>query len=70
MTSPTVIQHLCSASIGVALFVGKDISEQELIKRADMAMYQAKEAGRHTVRLFETTLFSPERPASNSQAGI
>ena len=68
--SPTVIQHLCSASIGVALFVGKDISEQELIKRADMAMYQAKEAGRHTVRLFETTLFSPERPASNSQAGI
>ena len=52
---PTVIQHLCSASIGVALFVGKDLSEQELIKRADMAMYQAKEAGRHTVRLFAAT---------------
>ena len=50
--TPAVIEHPCSASIGIALFAGKDLSEQELIKRADMAMYQAKEAGRHRVRLF------------------
>ena len=57
--TPAIIEHLCSASIGVALFVGKDLSEQELIKRADMAMYQAKDAGRHTVRLFAATPSSP-----------
>jgi diguanylate cyclase (GGDEF)-like protein/PAS domain S-box-containing protein len=44
-------------SIGVALFFsGMDKQEKsvdELLKRADMAMYQAKAAGRNTVRFFD-----------------
>jgi len=43
--------HLCSASIGVSLFKGADVSVGELLKRADTAMYQAKAAGRNTVRM-------------------
>ncbi len=46
-------QHHSSPSIGVALF-GRDIKDiDELLKRADLAMYQAKAAGRHTIRFFD-----------------
>ena len=49
-----VIEHRCTASIGVALFLGMAFSEEEGIKRADVAMYQAKEAGRNSVYVYET----------------
>ncbi|MFX7804614.1 diguanylate cyclase, partial [Acinetobacter baumannii] len=44
-----VIDHHCSASIGVVLFLGEPGTEDDCLKRADGAMYQAKQAGRHTV---------------------
>ncbi|NMG29821.1 sensor domain-containing diguanylate cyclase [Aromatoleum evansii] len=47
------IEHRCSASIGVTLFTGSDANEDEVIKRADAAMYQAKEAGRGAVRFVD-----------------
>lgn len=40
-------------SVGVALFGGVVHGIGELLKRADMAMYQAKGAGRNTVRFFD-----------------
>ncbi len=40
-------------SIGVALFSGQSQSLDELLKRADMAMYEAKTAGRNTMRFFD-----------------
>ena len=40
-----------SASIGVAGFQGTDDTAEQLLARADAAMYAAKEAGRGTVRL-------------------
>jgi diguanylate cyclase (GGDEF)-like protein len=42
-----------TASIGVALFSPGEYSTQELIKQADVAMYQAKDAGRNTMRFFD-----------------
>ncbi len=47
------IEHRASASVGIALFHDKQPSPDELIKRADLAMYQAKAAGRNTWRFFE-----------------
>jgi len=45
--------HHTSPSIGVALF-DKDMKDiDELLKRADLAMYQAKAAGRNTIRFFD-----------------
>jgi diguanylate cyclase (GGDEF)-like protein/PAS domain S-box-containing protein len=44
------VEHRCSASIGAVLFVNHEISQDEILKRADTAMYQAKEAGRNMVR--------------------
>ncbi len=46
-------QHHTSPSVGVALF-DKDMKDiDELLKRADLAMYQAKAAGRNTIRFFD-----------------
>ena len=50
--SPPII-HRCTASAGVAMFVGAGISANALLDRADGAMYQAKEAGRDRVHCFD-----------------
>ncbi len=49
-------EHHSSVSIGVGLFHGRQITVDELLKRADTAMYQAKSAGRNAVRFFETDM--------------
>ncbi|PQA76988.1 EAL domain-containing protein [Rhodoferax sp. TS-BS-61-7] len=41
-----------SVSIGIAMFGGPDSDQDELLKQADLAMYQAKADGRNTVRFF------------------
>ena len=43
-------------SIGVSLFRGNEESVDDLLKHADMAMYQAKESGRNAVRFFDPTV--------------
>jgi diguanylate cyclase (GGDEF)-like protein/PAS domain S-box-containing protein len=42
-----------SPSIGITLFHQEDADVSELLKRADLAMYQAKAAGRNTLRFFD-----------------
>ncbi|WP_333872878.1 EAL domain-containing protein [Methylobacter sp.] len=46
-------KHYTSASIGISLFINYDVTREEILKRADAAMYQAKSAGRNTLRLFD-----------------
>jgi diguanylate cyclase (GGDEF)-like protein/PAS domain S-box-containing protein len=41
-----------SVSIGVALMDAQNSSREEIFKQADLAMYQAKAAGRNTLRFF------------------
>lgn len=45
-----------SASIGVAIYPEHATSGIELIKRADMAMYHAKETGRNNVQFFDQSM--------------
>lgn len=47
-----LLQYRCSASIGVTLFLNGDASQDAILKRADTAMYQAKESGRNKVCFF------------------
>ena len=46
------IEHHCSTSIGVVVFLGHDVSQNDLMKCADAAMYQAKDEGRNAIRLY------------------
>lgn len=48
--------HHCTASIGVTSFRGHDTPIDELFKQADMAMYQAKTAGRNHLRFFDPAM--------------
>lgn len=50
----TTIEHRCTSSIGVALFIDHEFSPEDILKRADMAMYQAKEAGRNLVWFYDS----------------
>ncbi|MEY3446052.1 MAG: hypothetical protein RIR45_807 [Pseudomonadota bacterium] len=46
-------EHHSTPSIGIALFQDDLLTVDELLKRADLAMYQAKAAGRNTARFFD-----------------
>jgi len=56
ITHPTLgdnlIQFESSASIGATLFLGNQIKSSNIIKRADMAMYEAKKMGGNQVRFY------------------
>ncbi len=45
--------HFSTVSLGITLFHDKETSNDELLKQADLAMYQAKAAGRNTRRFFD-----------------
>lgn len=46
-------EYQSTSSIGVALFSDHNQSQEELLKHADIAMYQAKKSGRNTLRFFD-----------------
>ena len=46
-------EYRCTPSVGVAMFGVHGQSHEDLLKHADIAMYQAKRAGRNVVRLFD-----------------
>jgi diguanylate cyclase (GGDEF)-like protein/PAS domain S-box-containing protein len=45
-------EHHSTPSIGVTLFNGQQATIDELLKQADLAMYQSKAAGRNAMRFF------------------
>jgi diguanylate cyclase (GGDEF)-like protein/PAS domain S-box-containing protein len=46
-------EYHSTSSVGIALFRDRDETVDELLKQADLAMYQAKAAGRNTIRFFD-----------------
>ncbi len=53
-------------SIGATLFCEQHQSMEELLKQADIAMYQAKKAGRNTIRFFDPKM----QEAINTRAAL
>ena len=45
--------HHSTPSIGITLFSGHQENTDDLLKRADLAMYQAKASGRNSLRFFD-----------------
>ncbi len=46
------VEHHCTSSIGVVLFAGHEACQEDILKWADIAMYEAKESGRNIIRFF------------------
>jgi diguanylate cyclase (GGDEF)-like protein/PAS domain S-box-containing protein len=49
-------EYFSTTSIGLTLFRGQDVSADVLLKQADVALYQAKGAGRNAVRFFSPSM--------------
>ena len=52
------LHYNISGSIGVALFGAKDEPVVEVLKRADVAMYQSKQGGKDTIRIYDARVQS------------
>ncbi len=50
----TTVTHRCTSSIGVVLFIDHEISADDVLRRADLAMYRAKDSGRNAIRFFDS----------------
>jgi len=59
-------EHHSTASIGVTLFGARPETTEELLKQADLAMYQAKAAGRNALRFFDPRM----QAAVNARVGL
>ncbi len=53
--------HRVSTSVGVALYPEHGATQEELMANADIAMYQAKDAGRNRWRIFDKNELGKER---------
>ncbi len=51
--SELTVEHHCYASIGVAMFLGEGLSQDDIMRRADDMMYRAKETGRNRVLFYD-----------------
>ena len=49
----STVKHHCTTSIGVVVFLGDLTNPVDILKRADDAMYRAKDDGRDVIRLFD-----------------
>lgn len=48
-----IVNHRCSASIGVVIFSGDQTSGEQILNCADTAMYEAKKSGKNVTRFYE-----------------
>lgn len=49
-------EYHSTTSIGATLFRGHEVGADELLKQADIAMYQSKTAGRNAIRFFDPVM--------------
>lgn len=64
------LEHHNTASIGVTLFSDRQDNIEDLLKQADMAMYEAKNAGRNTLRFFDPTMQATLAARAALEAGL
>ncbi|MCX7145050.1 MAG: EAL domain-containing protein [Sulfuritalea sp.] len=57
-------------SIGVSLFANHEMTIDELLKQADLAMYQAKAAGRNAMRFFDPAMQAVVTSRAALEAGL
>jgi diguanylate cyclase (GGDEF)-like protein len=50
---PVLVEHRCTASIGIVLFINQEHSREDILRWADAAMYHAKNDGRNSFKFYE-----------------
>lgn len=60
----------CSVSIGMNLFLGRETDSDELLKQADVAMYQAKKSGRNAQSFFDRNMQKTVETRSRLEADL
>jgi diguanylate cyclase (GGDEF)-like protein/PAS domain S-box-containing protein len=50
------VAHQGSASIGTTLFIGSELSSENLLKQAELAMYRSKSLGRNLISFFDPAM--------------
>lgn len=63
-------EHHSTPSIGVALFADYQKTTDELLKQADLALYQAKAAGRNTLRFFDPEMQAVVTARAELETGL
>ncbi len=63
-------RHHTSISGGVCLFFGQNISTDELMKQADIALYQAKSAGRNVCKFYSESVQLEINMRAQIEAGL
>ncbi|MBT3066975.1 GGDEF and EAL domain-containing protein [Rhodoferax sp. U11-2br] len=64
--------HPCRStpSIGITVFANTQAISKDVLKRADLAMYQAKAGGRNALRLFETPMMDEVNTRAELEADL
>jgi len=62
--------HRSTASIGITLFGQDQASVEDLLKRADLAMYRAKDQGRNTLRFYDPQMQAVVTASAALQADL
>lgn len=62
------VEHRCSASIGVVVFIDSEGTQEDFLRWADAAMYKAKESGCSLIRFSEAT--GQAQTAANNSAAL
>ena len=63
-------RHQSSSSIGVTLFLGEEQGVDILLKQADVALYEAKAAGRNTSRFFDPQMQEDIEARAELESGL
>lgn len=63
-------EYHTTSSIGLTLFLGQENPVDVLLRHADLALYQAKDAGRNTVRFFSPAMQAEIETISAMEAAI
>ncbi|MBB1073915.1 EAL domain-containing protein [Rhodoferax sp. 4810] len=62
--------HRSTASIGITLFGQDQLDVEDLLKRADLAMYRAKDQGRNTLRFYDPQMQAVVTASAALQADL
>jgi diguanylate cyclase (GGDEF)-like protein/PAS domain S-box-containing protein len=73
ISKPVILQgneHYATPSIGVTLFRDRGEATDSLFRQADLALYQAKDAGRNAIRFYSPTMQALVDERAKLEAGL